>query len=239
MMAVKAPKTIKKTIAPSFPIEVPPELRELPEERDPPPPPPPLLWTAPPEAKKVFGGSVRRLYARTFPGTSTILRIVCGERRRPSKAYTVSPSARASTVLYVPPPARNGCPEVARSSDPLGGIGKETSLVVDEDAGCEKNTPSVHDKVIRNRFSGDSADGEHGDAPKAVPLPEEEEVARLNPAGSPEDACTGGKRMGRRRNDRPPGERKLDRLSGLDPGRRDDPALPETALLDDDHGVPR
>ena len=118
-------------------------------------------------------------------------------------------------------------------------VGKETSLVVDEDAGCEKNTPSVHDKVIRNRFSGDSADGEHGDAPKAVPLPEEEEVARLNPAGSPEDACTGGKRMGRRRNDRPPGERKLDRLSGLDPGRRDDPALPETALLDDDHGVPR
>src|SRR5512134_4176129 len=101
MIEANAPKTRRKTRPPSPPLEEPPDPLDPPEDRAPPPPPlpPPLLCTATPAAKKVFGGSVRRLNTRTFPGIRAIFRIVCGERRCPSNAYTVSPSVRASTVL--------------------------------------------------------------------------------------------------------------------------------------------
>ena len=84
----------------------------------------------------------------------------------------------------------------------------------------------------------DPADGEHGDGSQVATVPKEEGVARANPVGRPEDAGADGERMGRRRNDRGPGDRELDRLPGVDPGRRDDTALPEAALIEGDDRVP-
>ena len=110
---------------------------------------------------------------------------------------------------------------------------------MDEDSGCKEDASPVYQEVVRNRRSGDPADEEHGDGPQGPMVPKKEGVARAKPVGRPEDAGADGERMGRRRNDRAPGERKLDCLPGVDPGRRDDTALPEAAPIEGDDRVPR